>query len=437
MGRDDSVRQRNPGEVLEELLQSLRTSLDQQRQAIEQLAAQQTDWIREFRQELSNALVQEEREIRALRALVEVIASQIHALNPAGTFAGAGEADGSRWREVRRTAEEALAKSTALDHSVATTLAAIRERLDELSAGFSLVRRAVETLAEPQSRGVGEKMGSGSRPAKGFASGERDSPAVARLAAMEEEDELRREWKGALAALHQQLVENREEESRRWRSLEHRLQDLEHALGAEPRHRPSPHTSTVLLLVLLGLILGAALARVLQSWPGAGGLAPSTTPPVSTAEVGTGNNRQAAPSKRPAWLERADDALVAGNAAGAERVLRQALRQAPDDVGLRMRLAIALAEQRRVEAAREQLNEILRIDPNAFEALQLLVSLRPEPPPGSASATPGSLIQTPSPPLTTTHQAVGGRAKARTKLPGHEATELGEPEMWLDEFELP
>lgn len=435
MGRDESVRQRNAGDVLEELLEALRASQDRQQRALEQLATQQAEWEQSLRQELRSALMREEQELRALRALVDVLAAQLRAV-PTGTHGGSTEPESKLWGEIRRIAEEALARSTALDHTLAATLAAIRERLEDLATTGQSTAREMEKLARavvPEERDVGADAG---RAAKQPNPVEMDISHLTRASGAEEESEFRREWKGAWAALHQQLAESREEENRRWRALEHRLQDLEHSLQ---RELPRPTTGgaiRVALYVLLGSVIGAALVWVAHLWPrGSEPGVPATAPPA-TVQTATKETAPTSSGTNLNWLQRADDALAAGNPAAAERVLRQALRHAPDDVGLRLRLALLLAEQRRIEAAREQANEALRIDPHSFEARRLLSSLAtdlPAPGPGSAGEPAKGAVA----PAAPAERPASGKAASTTKpLPG-EAKGLEEPSEWIDDFELP
>jgi predicted Zn-dependent protease len=129
--------------------------------------------------------------------------------------------------------------------------------------------------------------------------------------------------------------------------------------------------------------------------------------------------------------------MTAGNAVAAERALREGVRLYPSDLLLRLRLALLLVEQRRLDSAREQLSEALRIDPQSFEARQLLARIDAERIVAAPlqSSTPAAAAETEKNARSRERPVGGERVREGDRSPSTVRNEMRRDEGWGDEWD--
>ncbi len=390
MGREESARQRNASEILEALLQLVRSSEERQFRALEQLASIQQDFQREVLREMRAFVVEARQQAEAVREAAEHIVAMLPRQQEStpGT-APKVEARGGRVPELERMIDETRQKASLLDQALASSLRAIRERLDQLAHLTRGNTQAVERVALQFEAFLLKSSEPASRDEDTVASGQ-----AARARSAEDEGRaLRKELRAEIAALQQQFDEARAAEERRFRSLEHRLQDLEFFLDPESGARRLPKWRWLggVALVSAALLFSVGLWVGRNTHPRSILLPQSApTPAVSAGAPPVEAKANAATKRSDAWLERAEEARRLGDWPVAERAFRGAIEKFPNDPALRVRLAILLAEQQRFEAAREQAAEALRLDPDSSEIRRLLARIE-------AATAASRFAPTPSP----------------------------------------
>jgi len=432
MGQEDSGRRRPGGEILEELLERVSASEQRTLRIIEDMVAQQTQAQRALRSEFEALLARQRQDSQTLLDRIDSIDRLVRSRTDAAEKESRSSPPETSPGELHRLLTETREQLATLDHSLAASLAVFGERLEALAGQIERKRRRAQQGVAPPERGTARRIGEADRePASASSAARiREGPEIDSEG---ERPPLPREWGTALAALQHQVSELRTEQERQWRAVEHRLQDLEHLLTF--RARSSRPAAAWLAAALFVLAAGALSAYLLWQW----GERPAALSPAVKANQPElpGGAPSSARNGPQSWLARAEKAMTAGNAVAAERALREGVRLYPDDLLLRLRLALLLVEQRRLDSAREQLSEALRIDPQSFEARQLLARIDAERIIASPlqSSTAPAVAETEKNARSRERPVGGERVREGDQSPSTVRNEVRRDEGWGDEWD--